>query len=42
VAYDVVLLDIAPDDSPAALRGISAALRTAPGVRVTLAGGPAF
>ena len=31
VAYDVVLLDIAPDDSPAALPGIQAALRTAPG-----------
>ena len=42
VAYDVVLLDIAPDDSPAALPGIEAALRTAPGVSVTLAGGPAF
>ena len=41
VAYDVVLLDIAPDDSPAALPGIEAALRTAPGVSVTLAGGPA-
>ena len=42
VAYDVVLLDIAPDDSPAALPGIEAVLRTAPGVTVTLAGGPAF
>ncbi len=42
VAYDVVLLDIAPDDSPAALPGIEASLRTAPGVTVTLAGGPAF
>jgi RND superfamily putative drug exporter len=42
VAYDVVLLDIAPDDSPAALPGIQTALLTAPGVRVTLAGGPAF
>ncbi|HEX7400152.1 MAG TPA: MMPL family transporter [Candidatus Limnocylindrales bacterium] len=42
VAYDVVLLDIAPDDSPAALPGIEAALRAAPGVTVTLAGGPAF
>ena len=41
VAYDVVLLDIAPDNSPAALPGISAALRTAPGVSVSLAGGPA-
>ena len=38
VAYDVALIDIAADDTPAALRGISAALRTAPGVRVTLAG----
>ena len=42
VAYDVVLLDIAPDDSPAALPGIEAVLRTAPGVTVTLAGVPAF
>jgi RND superfamily putative drug exporter len=42
VAYDVVLLDIAPDSSPAALPGIQAALRTAPGVSVSLAGGPAF
>ena len=42
VAYDVVLLDIAPDSSPAALPGIEAALRSAPGVRVSLAGGPAF
>jgi RND superfamily putative drug exporter len=42
VAYDVVLLDLAPDDSPAALPGIEAALRKAPGVTVTLAGGPAF
>ena len=42
VAYDVVLLDIAPDDSPAALPAIQSALRAAPGVRVSLAGGPAF
>ncbi len=42
VAYDVVLLDVAPDSSPAALPGIEAALRAVPGVRVTLAGGPAF
>ena len=42
VAYDIVLLDIAPDSSPAALPGIEAALRPAPGVRVSLAGGPAF
>jgi RND superfamily putative drug exporter len=42
VAYDIVLLDIAPDSSPAALPGIEAALRPTPGVRVSLAGGPAF
>ena len=41
-AYDVVLLTIAPDDSPAALPGIRAALRQPPGLQVALAGGPAF
>jgi RND superfamily putative drug exporter len=41
-AYDVVLLTIAPDDSPAALPGIQAALRHPAGLDVALAGGPAF
>ena len=41
-AYDVVLLTIAPDDSPAALPGIEAALRRPAGMEVALAGGPAF
>src|SRR4029079_14494901 len=40
-AYDVVLLTIAPDDSPAALPGIQAALGHPPGIDVALAGGPA-
>ena len=41
-AYDIVLLTIAPDDSPAALPGIEAALRHPAGFEVALAGGPAF
>jgi len=41
-AYDVVLLDLPPDDSPAALPGIEAAIAQQPGMSVTLAGGPAF
>src|SRR6476646_3505324 len=41
-AYDVVLLTVAPDDSPAALPGIQAALGHPPGIDVALAGGPAF
>jgi RND superfamily putative drug exporter len=40
--YDVVLLDLPPDDSPTALPSIQAALRTVPGIEVGLAGGPAF
>ena len=41
-AYDVVLLDLQPDDSPEALPILRAALRDAPGLTVELAGGPAF
>ncbi|HEX6868247.1 MAG TPA: MMPL family transporter, partial [Candidatus Limnocylindrales bacterium] len=41
-AYDVVLLDLPPDDSPEALPGLRAALRDASGLTVELAGGPAF
>ena len=40
--YEVVLLDLAPDDSPRALEPIRQALREAPGLRTHLAGGPAF
>ena len=41
-AYDVVLLDLPPDDSPEALPGVRERLREAPGLTVELAGGPAF
>ncbi|MGZ8528815.1 MAG: MMPL family transporter, partial [Candidatus Limnocylindrales bacterium] len=43
-AYDVVLLDLAPDISPDALPGVRASLATLPAgpVAVALAGGPAF
>jgi RND superfamily putative drug exporter len=41
-AYDIVLLDLQPDDSPKALPILRAALREAPGLTVELAGGPAF
>jgi RND superfamily putative drug exporter len=45
-AYDVVLLDLAPDDSPDALPGLEAAIEAsrpaADGLDVGLAGGPAF
>ena len=41
-AYDIVFLDLAPDDSPLALPTVQAALGPAPGIDVALAGGPAF
>ncbi|HEX7471690.1 MAG TPA: MMPL family transporter, partial [Candidatus Limnocylindrales bacterium] len=41
-AYDIVFLDLAPDDSPLSLPTVEAALGPAPGVAVALAGGPAF
>ena len=41
-AYDIILLDLQPDDSPEALPVLRAALRPAPGLTVELAGGPAF
>ncbi len=41
-AYDIVLLDLPPDDSPDALPILSERLREAPGLKVELAGGPAF
>src|SRR5262249_26330348 len=41
-AYDVVLLDLPPDDSPAALPILRERLQPASGIDVALAGGPAF
>jgi RND superfamily putative drug exporter len=41
-AYDIVFLDLSPDDSPAALATVGPALGPAPGLQVSLAGGPAF
>ena len=41
-AYDIVFLDLPPDDSPEALPILRERLRDAPGLTVELAGGPAF
>ena len=41
-AYDIVFLDLPPDDSPEALPILRERLRPAPGLEVELAGGPAF
>ena len=41
-AYDVVFLDLPPDDSPEALPILRERLHQAPGLTVELAGGPAF
>jgi RND superfamily putative drug exporter len=41
-AFDIVLLDLAADESPKALPGLRAALREAPGLEIGLSGGPAF
>ena len=41
-AYDIVLLDLPPDDSPDALPVLRERLRDVPGLTVELAGGPAF
>jgi RND superfamily putative drug exporter len=41
-AYDVVFLDLPPDDSPDALPILRGRLHDAPGLQVALAGGPAF
>jgi len=42
VVYDVVTLDLAPDDSPDALEPVGAALADVPGITTAIAGGPAF
>ena len=41
-AYDVVYLDLSPDDSPEALPALEAALGHPPGISVALAGGSTF
>jgi RND superfamily putative drug exporter len=41
-AYDIVLLDLPPDDSPSALPVLEERLRAVDGLEVALAGGPAF
>jgi RND superfamily putative drug exporter len=41
-AYDIVFLDLPPDDSPKALPILRERLHAAPGLDVELAGGPAF
>jgi RND superfamily putative drug exporter len=41
-AYDIVFLDLPPDDSPQALPILRERLHEAPGLTVELAGGPAF
>jgi RND superfamily putative drug exporter len=41
-AYDIVFLDIPPDDSPDAIPPVEAVLNDVPGLRVQIAGGPAF
>jgi RND superfamily putative drug exporter len=40
--YEVVTLDLAPDDSPEALEPLQQAITPVPGLSVYLAGGPAF
>jgi putative drug exporter of the RND superfamily len=42
VVYEIVYLDLAPDDSPDAVAPIEAALHPQPGLRLLLGGGPAF
>jgi RND superfamily putative drug exporter len=41
-AYDIVFLDLPPDNSPAAIPGVQAALHQVPGLTVMIGGGPAF
>jgi RND superfamily putative drug exporter len=40
--YEVVALDLSPDDSPDALAPVNAAIAPQPGLRIMLAGAPAF
>ncbi|MEO6349898.1 MAG: MMPL family transporter, partial [Candidatus Limnocylindrales bacterium] len=40
--YEIVALDLPPDDSPLALAPVRAAITEVPGLRILLAGGPAF
>jgi len=42
VVYDLVTLDLPPDRSPDALEPVAEALVEMPGLRVSIAGGPAF
>ena len=41
-AYDIVFLDLPPDDSPDAIPAVAAALHAVPGLQVRIGGGPAF
>jgi RND superfamily putative drug exporter len=41
-AYDIVFLDLPPDDSPDAIPPVAARLHEVPGLRVQIGGGPAF
>jgi RND superfamily putative drug exporter len=41
-AYDIVFLDLPPDDSPKAIPPVAAALHEVPGLTVRIGGGPAF
>jgi RND superfamily putative drug exporter len=41
-AYDIVFLDLPPDDSPDAIPPVAAAIREVPGLKVRIGGGPAF
>ncbi|HLB44256.1 MAG TPA: MMPL family transporter [Candidatus Limnocylindrales bacterium] len=40
--YEIVALDLSPDDSPDALAPVQGAITPQPGLRILLAGGPAF
>ena len=40
--YEIVALDLPPDDSPLALEPVRAAITHVPGLQIYLAGGPAF
>ena len=42
VVYDIVDLDLSPDDSPAAMAPVQAALHDEPGIRTLIGGAPAF